>query len=161
MSRINLRRVVFGGLVAGSIIAVGEFVMHGVVLREEWQAAREGLELGPLMNSAVSMLIVMLVVLGVLAVWLYAVIRSKFGPGPRTAVYAGLFVWILAYIWPTTFNNLGPVWPPSLLMIGTVFGLVLVPVATAVGAWFYKEAGGGGRVHDEPPVMESTAAPDG
>src|SRR5437667_4515115 len=36
-------------------------------------------------------------VLGVLLVWLYAAIRPRFGPGPKTSLIAGLVLWFLAY----------------------------------------------------------------
>ncbi|HSE60477.1 MAG TPA: hypothetical protein VLA99_17380 [Nitrospiraceae bacterium] len=29
------------------------------------------------------------------ALWLYAAIRPRFGAGPKTALYAGLGVWVL------------------------------------------------------------------
>ena len=43
MSRINLGRVLIGGLVAGIIINVGEFILNGVLLEEEMNAAMAAL----------------------------------------------------------------------------------------------------------------------
>ena len=36
--------------------------------------------------------------MGLLLVWLYAAIRPRFGPGPRTATYAALVVWVCGFI---------------------------------------------------------------
>ncbi len=77
---------------------------------------------------------------GLLAVWLYAGIRPGFGPGPKTAVCAGLTVWALAYLIPALGNIPLDVYPNKLMFIATGVGLIEVPLATVIGAWLYKEA---------------------
>ncbi len=37
---------------------------------------------------------------GIVAVWLYAVARPRFGPGPRTALIIGLAYWVIGYVIP-------------------------------------------------------------
>ena len=46
-------------------------------------------------GSDIGIFVAMTFVLGILLVWLYAAIRSRYGPGPKAAVVAGLFGWVL------------------------------------------------------------------
>ena len=51
---------------------------------------------------------------GVIAVWVYAAIRPRFGPGPRTALRAGLVVWLVGYLAPTAGYSAMGFWPDAL-----------------------------------------------
>ena len=48
MGRINLGRVVIGGLLAGLIINIGEFILNGILLEEEMNAAMAALNKPPI-----------------------------------------------------------------------------------------------------------------
>lgn len=139
MGRINWVRVVLGGLVAGFIINVGEFLLNEPILGRKWAAAMESLRQPPMGNQAITLFVVLGFVLGIGAVYLYTAIRPRYGAGPRTAVCAGLLVWFFAYV----YNSVGMVamglFPKSLIVIGTLWGLLELPIATVVGAWLYKE----------------------
>lgn len=139
MDRINLRRVITGGLVAGLVLNVGHHVLNRVILRDEWYQAMRALTLEPISGSAIAMIIVMLFVLGIVTVWLYAAMRPRFGPGPRTAVLAGLAVWFFVSLWPAICFSLSAMFPTSLLMTSVVWRLVEIPLASLAGAWLYKE----------------------
>lgn len=139
MDRINMGRVLLGGLLAGVVMNVFEYVLNGMILADEWETAAANLGLAPMSGSAVAMYVVLFFVLGVIAVWVYAAMRPRFGPGPRTAVIAGLLVWLLIFVFPTMFNGLWPMWPNSLMMTATVVGLFEVPLGTVAGAWLYRE----------------------
>ena len=78
--------------------------------------------------------------IGILAVWLYAAIRPRFGPGARTAVCAGLTVWALGWLVPNiSFAAMG-LMPTKLLVIATMWSAVEVTLATVAGAWLYTES---------------------
>jgi hypothetical protein len=139
MDRINTGRVMVGGLLAGLVMNVFEYVLNGMILLDEWEAAAASLGLAPTSGSAVAMFIVLYFLLGIIAVWLYAAMRPRFGPGPRTAVIAGLLVWLLIYVFPTMYNGLWPIFPNSLMMTATVVGVFEVPIGTMAGAWLYRE----------------------
>jgi len=80
-------------------------------------------------------------VAGILAVWLYAAIRPRYGPGPKTALGAGVAFWLLNGLLPTADEALFESFPVlRALTIDTVTWLVVIVVATLVGAWIYKEA---------------------
>jgi hypothetical protein len=79
-------------------------------------------------------------VLGIVMVWLYASIRSRYGPGVQTAICAAATVWFLAYCYPNiNFGILG-LFPTRLLTISTLWGLAEMVVAGIAGAWAYTEA---------------------
>lgn len=136
---MKVGRVVSAGLVAGLVINIGEFLLNGVVLKEEWEAAMATLDLPVMSGAAIGVLIVMSFLMGIALIWLYASIRARYGPGPKTAILAGLFVWLFASVVPFVWNSLVPVYPSNLAMIGLVWGFFELPIATMVGAWLYKE----------------------
>ena len=139
MGNIRWKRVLLGGALASVVLNVVEYVLHGVVLEEQWQAAMEALGRSQPGGGGILIFVVALFVIGVLAVWVYAAIRPRFGPGPRTAVYAGLAVWALAYLIPAVGNVAMEVYP-NVLMLGTAgVGLIEMLLATVTGAWVYKE----------------------
>src|SRR5215470_20425788 len=99
MSKINLRRMVLGGLVAGAVINLVEFIAHGLILKNAWAVGMAAL--GRTVGVSTTSRLVFIgwgFLAGVLAVWLYAGIRPRYGAGPKTAVRAGLAFWILAYL---------------------------------------------------------------
>ncbi|MEE9470565.1 MAG: hypothetical protein V3W32_02530, partial [Gemmatimonadota bacterium] len=85
---MNTQRLFLGGLVAGVVLNIQEYVVNGIVLKDEWEAAMKTAGLQTYSTSGIIMLVLMTLVLGFISVWLYAAIRPRFGPGPRTAVYA-------------------------------------------------------------------------
>lgn len=144
MGQINWNRVLLGGIVAGLVIDVIQWVLHGLVLGPAWRQAMQ--DLGrPLEENAGRMLFYVMLglVYGILAVGAYAGIRPRFGPGPQTAVYAGLGVWLLGYFLPTlTWMPMG-LFPARLVTISALVGLLEILLATLAGAWLYQEQPGG------------------
>ncbi len=140
MSKINWNGVILGGILAGIIIDVGEFLLHGVVLGPEWREVMEALG-RPLQETVGNMLFYVVLGLGygMLAVWLYAAIRPRYGAGPRTALYAGVGVWLLGYLLPTLVWVPMGLFPGRLLRIALLGGLAEILVATLAGDWLYKE----------------------
>lgn len=141
MGQINYSRVILGGLVAGVIINLVEFVFNGLVLQEKWAAALAALgKPEPAGVGPTALLALWGFLVGIAAVWLYAAIRPRFSPGARTALYAGLTTWVLAYLSGAIAGAAVGVFPSSLMIIATLVGLVEALAATLAGAWTYKEA---------------------
>ncbi len=140
MGKINWRNVVIGGLVAGIIIDVVEGILEGIILGPEWRQAMQALG-HPLRETGANMTLHVLLgfAYGIMALWLYAAIRPRFGAGPKTALYAGLAVWVLGSLLPSV--NWGPrgLLPGHLFTIAVVVGLAEIVAATEAGAWLYKE----------------------
>ncbi len=99
MSKINYTRVLLGGLLAGVVLNFGEYVINEFILGEKWRAALASLNRTPPAGGAIAVFVLMTFLLGLIAVWLYAAIRPRFGPGPKTAVVAGLFLWLVVWVW--------------------------------------------------------------
>lgn len=143
MGKINMARVILGGLVAGLVMNASEAFLHagvlgadGAKLLEDWK--RLGLE--PDFRFSLPWLFGITFVLGILAVWTYAAIRPRFGAGPKTALCAGLAVWAMSYLYSAVYVDAGiGVLPPKLTWLPVAWGLVEIPVATLLGAWVYRE----------------------
>jgi hypothetical protein len=139
---INATRVVAGGLAAGVVlnaVNVGaQLALMDRLVREvnAWMpgaASRMGTG-----GAAIAAGVLLKLVLGVLLVWLYAALRPRFGPGPRTAVYAALFMWILSGIFDSDFMMIG------MMSFGTYATLTFIQLAGLLfaswaGAWLYVE----------------------
>ncbi len=144
MGQINWGRVIGGGLLAGFVMNISEFVLHAVVLRADGEQLmadwnKMGMHIVP-DPKMVGILVALTFVLGVLAVWTYAAIRPRFGPGPKTAICAGLAVWAMSYLYSGVYVYAGIViMPEKLVWLPVAWSLVEVPVATMIGAWLYKE----------------------
>src|SRR3990172_12277433 len=96
MGHINMGRVVAGGLLTGLVLNVQDFLVHGVMLKADWEQAMTALgKPGAMNDQAVAVFVVIDFLIGIWALWLYAAMRPRFGPGPRTAVIAGFSTWVL------------------------------------------------------------------
>ena len=140
MGRINLGRVVIGGLLAGLIINISEFVLNGLLLAEEMNAAMAALNKPPIAPGMIVWFVLLSFGLGFMLVWVYAAIRPRLGPGVKTAVCAASVVWGLAYLYPNLFMIIINLFPRDMMVMVTVWGLIEVIVAGIAGAWVYKEA---------------------
>ena len=139
MSRINLGRVAIGGLLAGLIINVGEFILNGVLLEEEMNAAMAALNKPPVDSSMIVWFVLFGFGLGFMLVWTYAAMRPRFGAGVKTAICASTLVWGLAYLYPNLTAFIIHLFPRRMLAIQSAWGLVELVVAAIAGAWIYKE----------------------
>ena len=139
MGRINTGRVILGGLVAGLVINIGEIILNIPIIGAESDAAMQALGVDPVGGSDIAVFVVMGFLLGLLAVWLYAAMRPRFGPGPKTAVIAGLVVFVLGVVFPSIGYGMLGLFPARLLVIANVWDLFEIPIASVAGAWLYKE----------------------
>jgi hypothetical protein len=138
MGKINWVRVLLGGLLAGLVVNMFEFVTNGVVLASQWEAAMKAL--GHQMPAgSTAVFIVWGFLIGIGAIWLYAASRPRFGPGPKTAAITGFCYWIFAYALPNFGSGAMGLFPTRLLAIGTIVGLVEIIAGSLCGAWLYKE----------------------
>ena len=94
MGKINWVRVLLGGLLAGLVINIFEYVTNGILLAANWDAAMKALG-RQLSMSAIAVFIVGGFIGGIAAIWLYAAARPRFGPGPKTAVLTGFAYWVV------------------------------------------------------------------
>ena len=140
---MNSSRILLGGLIAGLIMNGSEAVLHAGILGDETGLLYERFRIG-IPGTAVNLILLIFAtfVLGLVAVWLYAAIRPRYGTGPRTALIAGVTVWLLSHLWSGVYLGAGyaGIITPKLAWIPVAWGLLEAPIATMVGAAFYKEA---------------------
>lgn len=144
MTKINMGRVILGGLLAGFVINVISFVNNSVIVSNKiMEAQRAGRFIEqPRFPFLPAWLVVMFLV-GIGLVWLYAAVRPRLGPGPATAILVGVVVGLIAGVpdnmanaaWGTTGRYL-----PFMWMMERV---VSYGLGTVAGAWQYKEPGPG------------------
>ncbi|MGH7699005.1 MAG: hypothetical protein ACREMJ_00575 [Gemmatimonadales bacterium] len=140
MGKINMQGVLVGGLLAGLVLNVVDYLLYGVILAEDINMAMQALGKGPIGGSAIVWFVVLDFLYGIALVWLYAAIRPRFGAGPRTAVYAGLFMWVAIGLLHAIGEAPMGLFPMNMMVIGTLVALVLLPIAAVAGAKFYTEA---------------------
>lgn len=140
MRRINLGRVILGGLLAGVLINVSEFVLNDVVLRADMEAGMKALgKAVPRSGGTIAVWIILGFAMGIGSVWLYAAIRPRYGAGAATAARAGVFMWLFASLVSTVvIVNMGLM---PFNAVSVVWTLAQSILATILGAWLYKEEG--------------------
>jgi hypothetical protein len=138
MGKINPKGVILGGLVAGLVLNVIDYLVWGVWLAPDFAAALQSAGKPPA-DSLIPLWILLDFVYGIALVQLYAAIRPRFGPGPATAVKAGLFVWIVAGLFHAIGQAPLGLLPMRLYVLGTIVSFFAILIATVVGARFYRE----------------------
>lgn len=141
MGDINVGRWILGGLIAGVVLYVIDFILNGLILGQQWNDAMVAAGQPPITQNMGTLIFFFILdlLIGLTAVWVYAAIRPRFGAGIRTAVFAGLAVWVVGYLVPSAYLFVETTIPAALLWATIIVGIVQVPLATAAGAYFYQE----------------------
>jgi hypothetical protein len=139
MGKINWGRVLLGGVVAGVVIDLVNYVLNTYVWAQQTAALMNSLHI-QLRPHAIPVFLLEGLLLGIAAIWAYAVARPRYGAGPKTAVITGLGVWFIGSLIPALDNWASGILPSSFACIGVIAGLVTIVVASLVGASLYKEA---------------------
>jgi hypothetical protein len=139
MGKINMGRVIIGGLAAGLVLNISETILNTVVLGADLASQLARMGLPPVGGSAIGVFIFLCFMLGIVTVWLYAAIRPRFGPGPKTASLAGATVFFFAYLYGAVGMLVMGFFSSRVLMISLPWGFVEIMLAANVGAYLYKE----------------------
>lgn len=139
MPSINTARVVLGGIAAGVVIDIGESILNLVIAGEEMDAAIARMDLPAIGGGAIGLFLLLGVVLGIAMVWLYAAIRPRYGPGPKTALCAGATVWFLAPVYSSFVMVVLGMFPLGSTLVGVLWGLGEMLAAALIGAYLYRE----------------------
>jgi hypothetical protein len=138
MGKVNLPRVILGGIVAGIIVNISEGLLHDAVMKAQFEEALRALgKTAPHSGTVLFWWLVWGFIMGITAVWLYAAIRPRYGAGPATAARAGIAAWILSCVLMTIAMTNLDLFPFNPLVL--VWTLVEAIVATIAGAALYKE----------------------
>lgn len=124
---MNMSGIIKGGLVAGLLINVSEFVLNMMVLQVPEEA-----------GGSIGFWVVYAFVLGLFVAYMYALVRPRWGAGPKTGVCAGIMVWLLHTLLPA-----GGMWnmgmAPDGLGIALAWSFVEMAVAGVLAGRLYSE----------------------
>jgi len=141
-SAINAKRVIIPGLAAGFVLNVIDFVSNMFILGGRTQ--NDLLAVNPILWDAlnrpglIAVFVAIDFALGILLVWLYAAIRPRFGPGPATAIRAGLAAWLLTTLMWSFFYLMG-IYSGATFALSGLVALVNMLAAAWVGGRLYSE----------------------
>lgn len=141
MSKINVGKVLLGGLVAGIVLNIGEATLNAGILANEMKQEFAKLNLpDPTTNTTFLIRVTGITFfLGIAVVYLYAAIRPRFGAGWKTAACAGVLAWFFVYLYAGYIYVAVGMVSMKLYLIGLVWGIVEFAIAAIAGAYFYKE----------------------
>ena len=138
---INTGKVITGGLLGGLVMNLVDMTSNYTVLYNDMKEMVDRLHLNPAVMTDVSYAIPWIVIdflLGLVIVWTYAAMRPRLGPGPKTAILAGLVPYISVTAVLCGFAAMG-VFTGGMLMKSSAFALISVVAGSVAGAWAYKE----------------------
>lgn len=128
---MNTKRILFGGLLAGSVIVIGEVVRQAIFTNAA-PASGGSMPVGVFILRGAS--------LGVLCVLLYAAVRPRRGAGVTTAVTVGILAFLAGTLFPPLGLTMQAFAPAGLLLENIIWNAVQLPLATVAGAWLYRES---------------------
>lgn len=141
MGKIDVGRVILGGIVAGIVAGVLSFLVDGVWLGSQWNAGVSALGRPMLAPSEWIWFDVFGLIAGIVTIWIYAAIRPRLGPGVKTAVCAGVAVWIVGTLLPNlTFMCVTGLFSHRLMVSTTVGAFFETVLGAIAGAAVYKES---------------------
>lgn len=140
MGKINLGRVLLGGIVAGIVYDILGYLVDGVLLAPKWSAGMTALGHADFSTNQIIGFNVLGLVFGIVLIWIYAAIRPRLGAGVKTAICTGIAVWIIAVLLPNlSFMWVSGLFSRRLTAMTTACALVEVVVGAIAGAALYKE----------------------
>lgn len=141
MGKINVGRWIMGGIVAGVVGDILGYLVDGMWLAQRWADGMKMLGHTNFSSSQNVWFNIFGIVLGLASIWIYAAIRPRFGAGVKTAVYAGIAVWIIGALLPNAgFMFAAGLFSKHLTLYTTLGALVEIVAGTIAGAALYKEA---------------------
>ncbi len=141
MTKMNVGRIVGGGLLAGLVMNVIDSAANGFMLAAQWQAGANAVNPQLLNQAARTSNVGWVIVdflLGIALVWTYAAIRPRFGPGPRTVMIAAVMLWIVTHLFYASYVFMG-LFPAWLIGASSLAGLVAIVAGAYVGGAIYRE----------------------
>jgi hypothetical protein len=141
MYKINWVRVLVGGLVASIILFLTDGFLHERLALGLWQAVYADLGVAEPKHNAYALVYFAIFELGrgFISIYLYALMRSCCGAGPKTAALAGIVAWIaFSVTGPAQFVPLGFYSHALWIKVGA-FQFITSIVAAVAGAFLYRD----------------------
>jgi hypothetical protein len=142
MPRTNWPRLIIGGIIASIICFLTDGFFHERVVATDWAAVYTNLGVMEPKHNAAALIYFAVFELGrgFIALGLYVLMRQCCQPGPKTAMLAGIVMWLaFSVTGPAQFIPLGFFSHTLWVKVGA-FQLVTSILATLAGAVLYKDA---------------------
>jgi len=140
MKKIHTGRALLGGFVAAVIIDLIEGVVNGALLKADWAAAMQALgKSGEVDGGAIAIYNIVGLLEGIIGVWMYAALTSRYGTGSKTAAKAGLVVFALASVLPNLMWVPAGVIPSRLMTIAVMTDFFAILLGVTFGSLLYRE----------------------
>ena len=139
---MNTSKVLVGGIVAGIVLNVIDWLVYTKLIADRVAASMEHFKPGSsavmMSGNAITVYVITDLVYGLLLVWTYAAVRPRLGPGPMTAATVAFLFWIFgAFIW-ANFLVIGMT-DPRLFWMEQLIGLITLIIGAVAGCALYKE----------------------
>ncbi|MGH8222412.1 MAG: hypothetical protein ACREQZ_05510 [Woeseiaceae bacterium] len=141
MSNINWARLTLGALITAAICFISDGFLHQRLIDGQWAALAAALQITMREHAGWMMIYFVIFELGrgFLTLFVYALMRPKYGAGPLTAVWAGVVAWFAySLTGPVQFIPLG-FFSSELWLAAAGYQLVASVIAAVAGAAPYKE----------------------
>jgi hypothetical protein len=128
---VNTKRILAGGVLAGSVIVIGETVRNAI-FTDGTTASGGSMPLGVFILRGIS--------LGIFCVLLYAAARPRLGARVKAALTVGILVFLVGTLFPPLGLTMQSFAPARLLLETIIWNAIQLPVASVAGAWVYSHA---------------------
>jgi len=140
---INIQKVIVGGVAAGVVVGAVDYVVNGILLAEQNEAAMNALSpdlAADLAGGAfLAGVVVLALLMGIVMSWTYALMRPRYGAGAKTAVFAAIQLWSVFTLIFAGMSFVG-MFTWSYFALGSVILGVELLIGTNVAGYLYTEA---------------------
>jgi hypothetical protein len=138
--KINISRLLLGGVVAGIVLDVLGYLVDGVWLQQNWADEMLALGKNEFTLSQIVKFDTLGIVFGIVSMLIYVGFRPLFGANWKTAIYAGVTAWVIGTFLPNiSLMLVADLFSKHLTLYTTAGGLVEVVAGTVAGAALYKQ----------------------
>ncbi len=139
MGKINWKRAIGGGLAAGLLYDIFEVFLAPLFTAKQYEAELNAVRHTPPSAAGYAFFICWGFVIGIVAVCVYAAVRPRFGPGPRTAARVAFVLWLISDLMPQIGQAFMGIFSFDLMIKFTLQQLFFLLATTIFGAWVYRE----------------------
>jgi hypothetical protein len=136
---INWKRALWGGLGAGFLYDVLEMTVSGFLVGTQYEAELNAIRHTQPSAAGYAFFISWGFVIGIIGVCLYAAVRPRFGPGPRTAARVAFALWVIGDLMPHVGQAFMGIFSMGLMLKFAAQQLLFMLASVIFGAWLYRE----------------------
>lgn len=128
-------KYIVSSCLSGMIIVLGESILNGIILVDEWYFMNEKLGLDEPAAYTLILAVLKLFLLGFIVMYLYELFAQRYGYSIRSGIYAGLFIGILIWAWALSGLLIAGYINLKIAIYTLPWGMVELASSGALGAW--------------------------